>query len=165
MKETVLEAIKNKANLRSADLRSANLSGADLSGADLSGADLRSADLSGADLSGADLSVFKNDMFIVLLHGIKEISFLKQNIINGKIDGSTYDGDCACLSGTLANAARFNNGKNEDKRIESIMNCRDSSRPIEVFFMGIKKGDTPDTNQFSKLALEWVEEFETYINQ
>jgi hypothetical protein len=66
IKDTLLEAVKQRANLRSANLRSAYLSGADLSGADLrsaylrsaylSGADLRSAYLSGADLSGADLS-------------------------------------------------------------------------------------------------------------
>jgi hypothetical protein len=65
LRDAVLKAIANRANLiganlsgadlSGADLRSANLSGADLSGADLSGADLRSANLSGADLSGADL--------------------------------------------------------------------------------------------------------------
>jgi uncharacterized protein YjbI with pentapeptide repeats len=43
------------ADLSGADLRDANLSGADLRDADLSGADLRYADLRDADLSGADL--------------------------------------------------------------------------------------------------------------
>ena len=61
IKETVLDAIKTKADLSEADLSEANLFKADLSGADLSGADLSEAnlfkaDLSGADLSGADLS-------------------------------------------------------------------------------------------------------------
>jgi len=66
MRETILEAVKqgadlsdanlSRANLSRANLSGANLSGADLSGADLSGADLSDADLSGADLSGADLS-------------------------------------------------------------------------------------------------------------
>ncbi len=59
--ETVLEAIRRGADLRSADLSDANLRGADLSdanlrGADLYDADLRSADLCGANLRGADLS-------------------------------------------------------------------------------------------------------------
>ena len=44
------------------------------------------------------------------------------------------------------------------------MDCRDSSRPIEQFFLGIKVGDKPETNQFSKLALEWLEEFENLIS-
>ena len=50
IKDTLLEAIKQGANLFGADLRSANLSGADLFGADL-----RSANLSGANLFGANL--------------------------------------------------------------------------------------------------------------
>jgi hypothetical protein len=66
LRDAVLKAIANRANLiganlsgadlSGADLRSANLSGADLSGADLSGAKLIGADLIGADLIGADLS-------------------------------------------------------------------------------------------------------------
>ena len=43
------------ANLRGADLRYANLRGANLCDADLRDADLRGADLRGADLCGADL--------------------------------------------------------------------------------------------------------------
>jgi len=61
IKETVLEAIKSSADLRSAnlssaDLRYANLSSANLSSANLSYADLRSANLRSADLSYANLS-------------------------------------------------------------------------------------------------------------
>ena len=70
IKETLIEAIKSRANLRGAYLRGADLRGADLRGADLRGADLgcaylggadlgcaylRGADLGGADLGGADL--------------------------------------------------------------------------------------------------------------
>ena len=55
LRETLLDAIKEGADLRGADLR-----GADLRGADLRGADLRDADLRGANLSGADLSGAKN---------------------------------------------------------------------------------------------------------
>jgi uncharacterized protein YjbI with pentapeptide repeats len=56
VKNTVLDAIKKKANLSWANLRGANLRWADLSGANLSWADLRGANLSGANLSGANLS-------------------------------------------------------------------------------------------------------------
>ena len=55
IKETLLQAIKDGADLRSADLRSADLYGADLRSADLRSADLRSANLYGADLRSADL--------------------------------------------------------------------------------------------------------------
>ena len=61
IKDALLDAIKNKANLSranlfGADLRGADLRGADLFEADLSGANLSRANLFGADLSGADLS-------------------------------------------------------------------------------------------------------------
>jgi hypothetical protein len=36
---------------------------------------------------------------------------------------------------------------------------RNSSRPAERFFLAIKKGDTPETNQASALALQWCEEW------
>jgi hypothetical protein len=55
IKETVLEAIKQSANLQSADLRSANLQSADLRSANLQSADLRYADLQYADLRYAEL--------------------------------------------------------------------------------------------------------------
>jgi hypothetical protein len=56
IKDTLSEAVKNRANLRCADLRRANLGGADLHSATLGGADLSDADLSGANLRCADLS-------------------------------------------------------------------------------------------------------------
>ncbi len=116
-----------------------------------------------ADLRGANLTIIKNDFFLVLLHGIKEIGFLKKAIIDGKIDGSTYSGSCACLSETLEKGAIFQNGKKEKERVKTIMDCRDSGRPAETFFLGIKPGNIPENNQASKLALEWLEEFERLI--
>ncbi len=126
-------------------------------------ANLRYADLSYANLRYADLRSIKNDLFTVLLHGIKEVPFLRENIINGNIDGSTYEGPCACLSGTLENAAIKNNGTQQKERVQSIIDVRDSYRPIERFFLAINKGDTPETNNVSKIVLEWVDEFQTLI--
>ena len=55
IKECLVQAVSNKANLCDADLRGAYLRGADLRGANLCGADLRDADLREADLREADL--------------------------------------------------------------------------------------------------------------
>ena len=182
VKLTLLKAVASNSNLRSADLsgadlRSAVLRGAVLRGADLSGADLRSADLSGADLrsavlrsadlSGAvlrsadlrsadlrsaDLTPIRDDIWAVLSSAPTEVPGLIDALKNGRVNGSTYTGDCACLVGTIANI-----------RNTSYSNIRglkpNSSRPAERFFLGINTGDTPETNQFSKLALEWCEEW------
>ena len=174
MKELVEDAVIVGANLVGANLVGANLVGAYLRGADLEGANLRGANLvgaylrgaylEGADLRGANLEPIKIDFFVVLLHGLPEIEFLKQNIISGNIDGSTYDGECACLSGTLYNGATLHNGIQELDIKSKIISCRDADRPIERFFLGIRKGDTPETSQFSKIALEWLEEFEALIS-
>jgi hypothetical protein len=68
----------------------------------------------------------------------------------GKIDGSTYNGECACLVGTIANA--------RDRNVHELGILRPIyNRPAERFFLAINIGDTPETNQASKLALEWAE--------
>jgi hypothetical protein len=55
VREALVEAAKEGADLQGAYLRGADLQGADLQGADLQGADLQGAYLRGADLQGADL--------------------------------------------------------------------------------------------------------------
>jgi len=55
LKEVLIKAVEERANLYGANLYGANLTGANLTGADLYGADLRGADLYGADLRWADL--------------------------------------------------------------------------------------------------------------
>jgi hypothetical protein len=147
------------ADLRNAVLRNAFLSdavlrNADLSGADLSGADLRNAFLSDAVLRNADLSVFKHDIWAVLSASPREAEKLLASIKEGRIEGSCYEGECACLVGTIANIA----GKHHR---ELPVLKPDAGRPAETFFLNIHKGDKPSNNQFSKLAAEWVEQWIT----
>ena len=139
----VLWGIENKANLRGA-----NLGGANLRYANLGGANLRYANLRGANLSGADLRQFKHDVWGVLTYAPQEVGHLITAIKEGKIDGSQYEGECCCLCGTL------------EKGLKAQIDIRDASSPAEQWFSMIKKGDTPETNQASKLALEWVEEWQ-----
>ena len=56
IKDTLVEAYLEGANLRGADLEGAYLRGANLRDADLAGANLRGANLEGANLRGADLA-------------------------------------------------------------------------------------------------------------
>jgi hypothetical protein len=146
------DADLSDADLSGAVLRDADLSGAVLSGAVLSDADLRGAVLRGADLRDADLRGFKYDFFDVLLRAPREVSALRAALVEGRVDGSTYEGPCACLVGTIANAR----GQSY-RQLASI--SPDSSRPAERWFMGIREGDTPETNQISAIAVAWVDEF------
>lgn len=154
------------AYLRGADLRGANLRGAYLEGADLRGADLRVAYLRGSDLGGADLGGAylvgtnlrdanwddtKKDMLEKLALMPDEVPYLYKAIHDGKINGSVYEGECACFCGTLANAKQI--------PIDSLPIEKNVDSHIEKFFLGIRQGDNPENNLLSKLASEWIEEF------
>jgi hypothetical protein len=161
------------ANLRGADLRHANLRGANLYGANLRGADLRHANLRGADLYGADLyganlrganlygaknlpehylRMCRDDLWAVLSAAPLEVDGLRNALAEGRVDGSTYTGECACLVGTIARVR----GKQYDDL--GILKP-DASRPIERFFTAISRGDTPETNECSRHALAWCDEW------
>jgi uncharacterized protein YjbI with pentapeptide repeats len=146
------DADLSDAVLSDADLSNAVLRNADLSGADLRGADLRDADLRGADLRDAVLTPIRDDMWAVLSGAPNEVAGLRKAIVEGRINGSTYEGECACLVGTIANVA----GKSYQK-LDFVK--PNAGRPIERFFMGIERGHTPENNQFSKLALEWLDQW------
>jgi len=142
------------ADLRCADLSDANLSGADLrcanlSGAYLSGADLRGANLSGAYLSGADLDDIKKDLIDILHWAKPEIPGLYKALLDGKVDGSTYTGECSYLVGTIASV----------RKIDYSLLDHNSSRPAERWFLAIRKGDNPDNNPVSAIVRDWIEEY------
>lgn len=146
-------AIKNKvslsgANLSGADLSGADLSRADLSRADLSGADLIGANLRGSSLRGTNLRGFKHDIWAVLQYAPHEVPNLIKAIKEGEIDGSCYEGECCCLCGTL------------EKGLDENIEVRDANSPAEQWFSMIKEGDTPENNKASKMALEWIEEWQ-----
>jgi uncharacterized protein YjbI with pentapeptide repeats len=160
------------ANLYGADLSRADLSRADLSRADLSRANLSRANLSGANLSRANLSdanlsdaknapqnilaPYRDDIRKVLDTAPGEVGGLLQALWDGKVDGSTYTGECACLVGTLEKVR----GKGTNVEIPNL--GHDSTRPAEEWFINIRKGDTPVSSPAAAFAAaviaEWMHE-------
>jgi hypothetical protein len=145
------------ANLRGADLYGANLYGAYLYGADLYGAYLYGADLYGANLYGANEKTLPRDYInqcsrdiLFILGCLKpEVPALRKMLVEGKVDGTQYEGKCACLIGSLANA---------DGGMEKVCAAipfyeKGTHNMGETFFLNIRKGDTPETNWFSKHAV------------
>ncbi len=167
LRDTVIEANLRGANLRGANLRGANLYEANLYGANLRGAnlyeaDLRGADLYEADLRGADLEKLpityinscSRDMLFIFQSLKSELPFLRDKLIKGEVDGTAYEGDCACLVGTLANADKIG----VDKVCEFIpFYDKGTHNPAEAWFLNIHKGDTPENNQFAKHALMLID--------
>jgi hypothetical protein len=152
----------SRANLSGANLSGANLSGANLSRANLYGANLSRANLSGADLYGAKnapqniLAPYRDDIRKVLDTAPGEVGGLLQALWDGKVDGSTYTGECACLVGTLEKVR----GKGRNVEIPNL--GHDSSRPAEEWFINIRKGDTPVSSPAAAFAAaviaEWMHE-------
>src|SRR6185437_11336859 len=147
------------ANLSGANLRRLNLSDSDLGGANLSDADLSGANLRDADLSGADLSGAKADVWEILMHAIPEVPALAAALREGRVDGTCYRGECACLCGTIANAR----GCVPENLVDTGIKL-DAYRPAERFFLAIRVGDTPASSQPCAIALGWVEEFQRLID-
>jgi len=153
------EADLSRANLSGANLSGANLSRANLSGANLSRANLSEANLSRANLSGANLSEsvkaqFRDDLWAVLSASPAEVPGLLAAIREGRIDGSHYEGACACLVGTLANVRHC-----AHNAIPGL--TPNASRLSEVWFMQIAPGQTPENHGPSKLAEAWVSDWLT----
>lgn len=139
-------------------VKAALASWANLSGANLSEANLSWANLSGADLSEANLRAIKHDIWGIIAHAIPEVPALRKALIEGKVNGSTYSGACACLCGTIANTRGVS-----PYGMEGIQT--NASSLAERFFYAIREGDTPETSQPAKLALQWIDEFMALIGK
>ena len=138
-------------DLRLGDLRLGDLRLGDLRLADLRWGDLRLNDVRGGDVRLGDL--YWQDYFDVLWRVPDEIAGLIAALKAGKVNGSRYEGACACLCGTIANLKHCNYQK-----IPGLV--PDISRPIEQFFLGIGVGSTPENNPWCAMAVRWAEIFQ-----
>ena len=145
--------------LEQAVKESANLWGADLWGADLWGANLESANLWGANLRGAKeipqsyINICSRDMLFIFQSLKKELPFLRKALIEGRVNGSQYEGECACLIGTLANA---------DGGLDKVCGAipfyeMGLHNPGEQWFYQIREGDKPENSFFAKHALTLID--------
>ena len=136
------------ADLRGADLSEANLRGADLRGANLSVAYLRGANLRGADLRGADWEALRQEMREFKQFFAPEIPGLIQALKDGRVNGSVYEGKCACLVGTCANL--------RGAKYDTLPH--DSDSYLERLALAIETGDTPENSQIVSLIVSMLEE-------
>ena len=156
----VLYTAENAADVREA-LVAAVKERADLRGADLRGADLGGADLGGAYDPNSPLFPIRLDVWAILDQAPSEVAGLRQALVDGKVDGSAYEGDCACLVGTIANVRGC--------ELDALDIPRNSDRPAEQWFIPIRQGDVPveDTTLETvsegafraTLAVQWIEEW------
>ncbi len=102
--------------------------------------------------SGA-LESIRFDFFGRMLVLKSEVEALKQSLIKGEINGSSYTGQCCCFMGTVAKSANC-----EYTELPGIK--PDASSDTERWFMAIKIGDTPKNSLFVKQTVEWINQFQ-----
>lgn len=108
----------------------------------------------------------KADLFRVLRTAPEEIPYLCQALEEGRVNGRSYHGRCACLIGTLANGRlercpELLQGKDEWKAQLRVVNDLkpDVHSPIEQWFLTIRPDQTPDNSDQVRLTLTWIAEF------
>ena len=88
-----------------------------------------------------------------MLRAPHEIAGLRLALVEGRVNGSTYSGACACLVGTVANIRAV------DYRTLGNGITPNSSRPAERWFLAIHEGSTPENSAVCALTVEWLDEF------
>jgi hypothetical protein len=78
-------------------------------------------------IRSAELEVIREDLWAVLSLAPLEVPAIRAALVEGRVDGGTYYGECACLLGTIANARGC-----DSCSLESLRPAPD--RPIEHFF-------------------------------
>jgi hypothetical protein len=111
-----------------------------------------------------DLAAVKEDFLSVVSKLPGEVPYLRLAVIEGRIDGSVYYGECACLKGTLARKAvgftfKLPAGRWSYIQFALGIRCGIAESLAEQFFYHIGEGDTPATNPYSAVVLDWLDEF------
>jgi hypothetical protein len=94
----------------------------------------------------------KVDFYDILDKAPDEVLGLMDALQNGNIDGSTYEGECCCLVGTIAN---LRNCDYDD--LNGIV--PDAHRLAEQWFTAIFIEETPNNNPVSKITEGWILEW------
>jgi len=140
-------------NFAGTGLRNTQLTAARLA-SDLKSAEFTNTVLRGSNLRTAELENIREDLWAVLSVASHEVSAIRAALVEGRIDGGTYYGECACLIGTIGNARGCD--------VYSLGSLRPApDRPIEHLFMRLDRGDTPQTNPVAKLIVQWIDAWRT----
>jgi len=89
----------------------------------------------------------RDDLIVVLDSAKAETPGLLAALQIGKVNGSCYDGECACLVGTL------------ERMHGSPFLPRDANRPAEQLFMPIRPGMTPKNSAHVLVICEWIKDW------
>ena len=131
IKSTLVEAVKSRVDLRGANLKK---------------------------LPVDFINQCSRDMLFIFQQLKDELPAFKEKLLAGKVNGSQYEGDCACLLGTFAKVKK----EKVDKVCKVIPFYEKGTHNMgEAWFLNIKEGDTPKSNGFANHVLKLIEMVET----
>ena len=83
--------------------------------------------------------------------GRPSLGLVRAALVEGRVDGTLYEGECACLIGTIAMARGC--------RSTDLGIAPDNERPAERFAISIRPGDTPEDHPTAALIVQWIDEW------
>lgn len=114
------------------------------------------------DLSEFDVSSIRSAYFDTLSMSLGAADFILDQIRKGKIDGRSYEGECCCVLGKIAqhDKVSWKQGPIKADPLNSI---------VERFTQAIRPGDKPANSRFCKAletwTVEWIEHRDAYRNR
>lgn len=111
----------------------------------------------GADLRGAKncqetsrANMCRQNLLYIFNYLPNEVEWLKDKLLKWEIDGTQYKWECCCLIGSLWDDEACNIIPFYEKWLHNYW---------EQLFYQIRQWDTPENNEFSKLAIEMCDLF------
>lgn len=144
--------LKGEENSRCLDLVYVDLTALSIIGVDLAYVDLTGVKATEKDLTAANLGTIKNDIFQLFSAAPNEVSAVLKALQDGKIDGASYTGTCACFIGTIAKTQ-----KTSWQKISGI--APNTCRPAERWILALSEGDTPSTSPVAAITERWIHEW------
>lgn len=117
----------------------------------------------------AFLNEASREMLFIFEHLKPELPALREQLLAGQINGTQYEGECACLIGSLAKGVAIKDDPDTDttEAMGDFINQVCESIPYyekglhnvsEQWFYQIREGDTPDNNEFAAHALKLIDQ-------
>jgi uncharacterized protein YjbI with pentapeptide repeats len=162
IKETVIEAKKQDANLQGADLQDANLRGADLRYADLQDADLRYANLQGANLQGVDLRYANLRGVDLRYANLRDADLQDANLQGADLQGANLryaDLQDANLQGANLRYAELQGANLRDVKIKKAIVFTDLYKYIVIPFISEENEKYIIMGCFIRKLSEWEADF------
>ncbi len=100
------------------------------------------------------------DLWAILDLAPREVAGLRAALVEGRVNGSVYEGACSCLVGTIATVRGC-----DYRALVEVGIVADAHRPAEQWFIPIREGHAPvdkperEGQYRAAVAVRWIDEW------